>query len=182
MFPKDLADGTHAAWDRFVAEDLRPPCPPREALTELLEVAAVASAFPEEGRYPRFLLIALPAGDARFRSLWRFAGARAYGVHDLRGLIPATDGQRSAVAAFRPGVELIDVCSEGARRGERLDVEMFGMRHRSAVKLVSQHPEVRVLVVSQDGPISAVWSDPAWGPQVLFRKGINLASADLPWA
>jgi hypothetical protein len=61
----------------------------------------------------------------------------------------------------------------------QLDVEHFGMRHRSALKLVTQEPNWRALVVSQDGPISAVWSM-RW--TVVFRRGVNLVNMNMPWA
>lgn len=61
----------------------------------------------------------------------------------------------------------------------KLDPEKFGMRHRSAVKLVSSAPKCSALVVSQDGPISAVWRE---DDRVLVRRGINLVNMNMPWA
>ena len=69
--------------------------------------------------------------------------------------------------------------AEVNRKFRKLDVEQFGMRHRSALKLVSQEPSWRVLVVSQDGPISAVWSEHA---TVIIRRGVNLVNINMPWA
>ncbi|HEV2551374.1 MAG TPA: hypothetical protein VGU20_28955 [Stellaceae bacterium] len=67
-----------------------------------------------------------------------------------------------------------------ARTDEPVDVEQFGMRHRSAVNLVSQHRRYHVLVVSQDGPISAIWSK---DDRVLVRTGIiSLTNLNMPWA
>jgi RNA-directed DNA polymerase len=61
-----------------------------------------------------------------------------------------------------------------------IDVEHFGLRHRSAIKLVSRKSTVCVLVVSQDGPISFVSSDSPG--QVQVRKGVNLTNLDMPFA
>jgi hypothetical protein len=60
-----------------------------------------------------------------------------------------------------------------------LDIEQFGMRHRSAIKLVSQVPTYHVLVISQDGPISVVWADKK---RVIVRRYPNLVNMNMPWA
>lgn len=59
------------------------------------------------------------------------------------------------------------------------DIEQFGMRHRSAIKLVSKLQSTRVLAVSQDGPISAVWAKDG---EVKIRKGVPLGNMNIPWA
>lgn len=82
-------------------------------------------------------------------------------------------------AELRGGVPVVEVVREMSRQYKTLDIEQFGLRHRSAVKLVSQEPEHQVLVISQDGPISAVWYDEG---QVLVRKNINLVNMNMPWA
>lgn len=56
---------------------------------------------------------------------------------------------------------------------QRLEVEKFGMRHRSAFKLVSHDSNYKVLVVSQDGPVSGVWSQ-GDGMVVHVRRNIDL--------
>lgn len=53
------------------------------------------------------------------------------------------------------------------------------MRHRSAVKLASQLEGVMILVISQDGPVSAVWADEF---AVYVYKGVRLVNANAPWA
>jgi len=68
---------------------------------------------------------------------------------------------------------------EANRDYRQLNLEQFGMRHRSAVKLVSHETKYRVLVVSQDGPISAVWSEQK---KVIVRRGVNLVNMNMPWA
>lgn len=97
-FPGDLAQCVHKVWSTFVAGNYTPPpCPPEATLRELLEAASIASAFPEEGRYPRFNLIARPNGSEYSHPVWRFEQRRPYTPGELRGLIPATDFKKSAV-------------------------------------------------------------------------------------
>src|SRR4051812_34245658 len=70
----------------------------------------------------------------------------------------------------------IDDYDEMNRKYSRMDLEQFGMRHRSAIKLISHMPDSRALVVSQDGPISAVWFDRG---RVVVRKGVNLVNMNM---
>lgn len=97
-FPVHLAESIHEIWEGFVAGEYEPPpCPPKPVLREILEVASVASAIPEEGRYPKFNLIALQSASAGFDSWWRFDKPRTYDALQLRGIIPATDAKKSAI-------------------------------------------------------------------------------------
>jgi len=85
-------------------------------------------------------------------------------------------------AMLREAAQVIDVednYDEFNKTIKYLNVDQFGMRHRSAIKLVSQEPKCRVLVVSQDGPISAVWAE---GGNVAVRRGIGLVNLNMPWA
>ena len=82
-------------------------------------------------------------------------------------------------AELREGVKVIEPIDPMGRKGKALDIEQFGMRHRSAVKLVSQKPQYCVLVVSQDGPISTIWSE---GDRVLVNRNANLVNLNMPWA
>ncbi|MDF3063897.1 MAG: hypothetical protein K0S06_4006 [Microvirga sp.] len=75
--------------------------------------------------------------------------------------------------------EAVDDYDEMNRKYRRIDLEQFGMRHRSAIKLVSHMQDSRALVISQDGPISAVWFE---GDKVVVRKGVNLVNMNMPWA
>ena len=59
-----------------------------------------------------------------------------------------------------------------------LDIERFGMRHRSAAKLVSQQSDYCVLVISQDGPISTIWSEDG---KINVKKNFYLVNLNLPW-
>jgi hypothetical protein len=81
---------------------------------------------------------------------------------------------------LKPEVKVRQIRDEMRRTFTSLDVEQFGQRHRSAIKLVSREPSYYVLVVSQDGPISFVWSDKA--NVVNVKKGLNLVNMNMPWA
>jgi hypothetical protein len=59
------------------------------------------------------------------------------------------------------------------------NIEQFGMRHRSAIKLASQTSSFRVMAVSQDGPVSGVYRK---AEQVVVEKGIKLSNLNMPWA
>jgi hypothetical protein len=80
---------------------------------------------------------------------------------------------------LREDATVVEMINEMQRRYRPLDVEQFGMRHRSVLKLVSQQPTYSALVVSQDGPISAVWHH---DDKVMLQKGVNLVSLMMPWA
>ncbi|WP_438021665.1 hypothetical protein WMF18_41820 [Sorangium sp. So ce315] len=82
-------------------------------------------------------------------------------------------------AELRRGMSVYDVVDEFRGRNRVLDVEQFGMRHRSAVKFASHCTCAVVLVASQDGPISAVWAD---ANGVYVKKGVRLVNANIPWA
>lgn len=72
------------------------------------------------------------------------------------------------------------VINEMRRTSKPLNVEQFGQRHRSAIKLVSREPNYSALVISQDGPISFIWSERR--SVVMVRKGVNLVNMNMPWA
>ncbi|MEQ8837210.1 MAG: hypothetical protein RID07_10445 [Lacipirellulaceae bacterium] len=74
---------------------------------------------------------------------------------------------------------VLDVKDELRDVFEKLDPQVFGLRHRSAIKLISRKPNYQVLVVSQDGPITAVW---AKNDEIFVKKGINLVNLNMPWA
>jgi hypothetical protein len=78
-----------------------------------------------------------------------------------------------------PEVSVSQVTDELHEDYRSCDLEQFGMRHRSAIKLVSRLPETSVLAVSQDGPISAVWAKDG---SVIVRKGAPLGNMNIPWA
>lgn len=82
-------------------------------------------------------------------------------------------------AEMDPNAAAAEVVSEPNRRYRGCDVEQFGMRHRAAIKLASRMPGTRVLAVSQDGPITAIWRE---GNNVLVKKGVSLANMNLPWS
>jgi len=82
-------------------------------------------------------------------------------------------------AELRQGCAVKNVVHEIRREYRTLDVEQFGMRHRSAIKLASHLKNAVTLIVSQDGPVSAVWGD---GSSVFVYKGVRLVNANAPWA
>ena len=82
-------------------------------------------------------------------------------------------------ADLREGAKVFEVVDEMAGKHRKLDAEQFGQRHRSAIKLASQDAAFRVLVISQDGPISAIWPD---DKRVFVKKGVNLVNINMPWA
>jgi hypothetical protein len=81
---------------------------------------------------------------------------------------------------LKPSTKVVEIIDDLRGISKSLDVEHFGLRHRSAIKLVSRKPAACVLVVSQDGPISVVSSD--LPGQVKVRKGVNLTNLDMPFA
>lgn len=68
------------------------------------------------------------------------------------------------------------VLDQVQRKVKPLDVEQFGMRHRSAIKLCSNTADAIVFVVSQDGDVSLVWRK---GSNVRVKKGINITNANM---
>ena len=79
----------------------------------------------------------------------------------------------------RKGTRVFDVAHEARRKHRSLDVEQFGMRHRSAIKFVGHCEGAVALVASQDGPVSGIWAD---GGRVYVKRGLQLVNANLPWA
>ena len=82
-------------------------------------------------------------------------------------------------AELADGSKVQEVYEEFGDVGKNCDLEQFGMRHRSAIKLASSSPNTCVLVVSQDGPISGVWSK---DEKTLVKKNVVLTNKNLPWS
>ncbi|WP_456744508.1 putative sensor domain DACNV-containing protein [Bradyrhizobium sp. USDA 4354] len=82
-------------------------------------------------------------------------------------------------AEFEPKSKVWEVLDEMRNTGREMDVEQFGLRHRSAIKLVSKQPEYTAIVISQDGPTSVVWYD---RKRINVRKGVPLTNLNMPWA
>lgn len=82
-------------------------------------------------------------------------------------------------AEMEADVGVREIISEMPGRNVECDIEQFGMRHRSAIKLASRSEGAVVLAVSQDGPISGIWRS---GPSVFVKKGAQLANFNLPWS
>jgi len=81
---------------------------------------------------------------------------------------------------LKPRTEIREVVHDLKRIHRPLNLEEFGQRHRSAIKLVSREPKYSALVVSQDGPISIIWSEKQ--NLVNVRRGANLVNLNMPWA
>jgi hypothetical protein len=84
-------------------------------------------------------------------------------------------------ATMAPGRQAVTKSRNWGGEEVPLDVEQFGMRHRSAVKYISQCPNAVALVISQDGPISGVWSKKKDG-DIAVRTEPRLISMHLPWS
>jgi len=81
-------------------------------------------------------------------------------------------------AEMETDVNVLNVVSEMPQKYEQCDIEQFGMRHRSAIKLASRDEGALVLAISQDGPISAIWRR---NSTVFVKKGVSLANLNMPW-
>ncbi|WP_210189353.1 putative sensor domain DACNV-containing protein [Allosphingosinicella indica] len=75
------------------------------------------------------------------------------------------------------GTNIYEVKDELDKKYSICNIEQFGMRHRSAVKLVSRMPSAKAIVISQDGPVSAVWGEDG---SVFVRKGVALGNMNMP--
>lgn len=80
-------------------------------------------------------------------------------------------------STMNEGSKIYEVTQELGDNKTLCDIEQFGMRHRSALKLVSQKNDCIALVVSQDGPISGVWNKSG---DVILKKGVTLTNANMP--
>src|SRR5438034_4521466 len=104
-YPQDLAHAVCERWHSLLKREpskLRSEaCPPEALLRELLEVAQIVAGVPQEGRYPRVNLAAVPLiGDGKEEHdgyVSRFQEARRLSVEELRGIAPAIDANTSAV-------------------------------------------------------------------------------------
>ncbi|WP_282091433.1 diadenylate cyclase [Epibacterium ulvae] len=76
-------------------------------------------------------------------------------------------------------IEIFEGKAEFSDDLENCNIEQFGMRHRSAVKLASQTASYRIIAASQDGPVSGVYQK---AEQVFVEKGITMSNMNMPWA
>lgn len=76
-------------------------------------------------------------------------------------------------------VDIVEGKAEFPDDLQECNIQQFGMRHRSAVKLASRTDAYRVIAVSQDGPISGIYKK---GERVFVEKGISTTNRNLPWA
>ena len=83
-------------------------------------------------------------------------------------------------AELKKGTKIRQSVNDLQGTSRPLNVEQFGQRHRSAIKLVSRKPKYAALVISQDGPISFISSDR--NSIVTVKKRNNLVNMNMPWA
>lgn len=81
-------------------------------------------------------------------------------------------------AEIASGLTISEVSDEMRRIYRSCDIEQFGMRHRSAIKLASRMPDGCILAISQDGPVTAVWRE---RDQIFVKKGVALTNMNMPW-
>lgn len=102
-FPKDLANKVIERWDNLVVGEYTvPPRPPDRLFRQLLEAAYLASIAPDEGRFPKFNIVAVPRQDSssqpkQLGQLWQFSESRKFSVDEIRKLAPAVDYKKSAI-------------------------------------------------------------------------------------
>jgi hypothetical protein len=83
-------------------------------------------------------------------------------------------------AEMKPNTKVREILDLMKQTSRLLDVESFGQRHASAVKLVSREPKNSVVVISQDGPISVVWCNQK--SYVNVKRGAYLVNMNMPWS
>lgn len=86
----------------MVAGDyVTPPCPPERFLRQLFEMSYLAASTPEEGRYPEFNIVAVPADShidiKTLGQVWSFSTPRNATVEEFRRLAPSVDLKKSAI-------------------------------------------------------------------------------------
>lgn len=147
-FPKDLAKVVARRWKTLVAgEYVAPPCPPSGLLRELLEACYLASSSPEEGRYPKFNVIAVPEGHVvgSAKTSWPFTTLRPLIVSELRRLAPAVDFKKSAILATW-GVS-------GWAIAGLVDLGTSWYRARAGLAYQYQAPETLLLQIDRPGRV-----------------------------
>jgi hypothetical protein len=147
-FPIDLARAVHDRWDKMVAGDyVTPPCPPLPMLKHLLEACYLAANVPEETRYPRFNVIAIPkegfSQSERIEGQWQFLSPRPYNVGELRRLAPAVDLKKSAiwVAWDGQGLQIVGL----------IDLGTSWHRARSGLGYRYQYPSSLIVQIDRPG-------------------------------
>lgn len=133
-FPKELAKKVAERWENIVGGDyVTPPLPPGKLLRQLLEVAYLAAAVPEESRYPKFNILAIPIEKSsvkRTGKIWTFNKPRPLSVDEIRRLAPSIDFKKSAI--------LTKWNSEGWQIAGLVDLgTSWGRAHRTSVPLRS---------------------------------------------
>ncbi|MBM7846744.1 putative sensor domain DACNV-containing protein [Herpetosiphon giganteus] len=63
-----------------------------------------------------------------------------------------------------------------AGKKERFNIEQFGMRHRSAIRLCASTDNVFAFVISQDGDITLIWRD---NKSIMIKRNIDITNANM---
>jgi hypothetical protein len=146
-FPKDLARIAFERWPNIVGGDyVVPPCPPKLLLKELLEVVCLTATAPEEGRFPSFNIVAIPAGapdeNRNLGQQWAFDESRPLSISELRRLAPAVDLKKSAI--------WLEWTEDGWRIAGLVDLGTSW--HRARMGLEYQYRQPSCLLVQVDRP------------------------------
>ena len=99
-FPTDLARVVIERWENICGGSyVAPPCPGKQLLRSLLEIAYLTASAPEEDRFPQFNILAAPAdmNDEHIGRRWKFKDSRDLTVTEMRRLAPAVDVRKSAI-------------------------------------------------------------------------------------
>ena len=131
--------------DSVAGDYVVPACPPLPRLKELLEIAYLAGNAPEEGRYPHFNIVAVPASSPAEREDigqgWRFDTTRSITVAELRRLAPAVDIKKSGIWAAWG--------SEGWRLVGLVDLGTSWHRARMGLEYRYRHPSCLIIQVDR---------------------------------
>lgn len=150
-FPKELAKKVAERWENIVGGDYTtPPIPPIKLLRQFFEIAYLAAATPEESRYPKFNLLAVPADDAKERHLgkiWRFNSPRRFSVDEVRRLAPSVDFNKSAILA--------EWNEDAWQIAGLVDLGTSWTRARMGLQYNYEHPESLFVQVDRPGRIRA---------------------------
>jgi hypothetical protein len=148
-FPRELAKKVAERWEHMVGGDYTaPPLPPTKLLRQFFEIAYLAAATPEEGRYPKFNFLAVPAIDTKERRLgkiWRFNRPRQLSVDEVRRLAPSVDFNKSAILALWD--------EDAWQVAGLVDLGTSWTRARMGLQYHYEHPESLFVQVDRPGRI-----------------------------
>lgn len=101
-FPRELAKYVHQKWFQLVDGDyIEPDCPSEKILRNILEICYLVSCATEEGRFPKFNVVAMPSNavgnELIAKGQWIFKSNKKFTVSEMLRLVPVTDLRKSAV-------------------------------------------------------------------------------------